>query len=266
MGAITLNRWMCVVTGCLLLGFCLGCLAERGQATEWGNLTGQFIFTGERQPPTQLEISRDQEICGKFSDLTVDQSLVTGKKGGLANVFVYLRESRLSDSQVHPEYLELPRTVTVANQGCIFQPHVAGLWVKHQKLVALNKDPCAHGFQVKAYRNMSLNQLLPPEKELVHQFEHGEKLPLRMSCSIHPWQEGWLVALNHPYFATSDESGAFTIRNLPAGEWEFQLWHEKAGYLVARDEWKRGRIKLKIEPGNNDLGVIKIAPGLLADK
>lgn len=261
-----MNRWKRAVTGCLLISCVTLWLSEIAGAAEWGTLTGQFIYTGPRQTPVKLEISRDQEICGKFEDLIVDQSLVTGKNGGLANVFVYLRESRLKDSLIHPDYQKMPERVTIENKGCIFQPHVAGLWVKRQKLQAVNKDLCAHGFQVKAYRNMSLNQLLPPGKELAHQFEYGEKLPLRMSCSIHPWQEGWLVALNHPYFATSDTAGRFTIRNLPVGEWEFQLWQEKAGYLAVRDEWKRGRIKLKIEPGKNDLGVIEVAPEVFSGK
>ena len=235
-------------------------------AAEWGTLTGQFIYTGPASEPEKLEISRDQEICGKFSDQIVNESFVTGKKGGLQNVFVYLRESRLDSEKIHESYQELSPQVTILNQGCIFQPHVAGLWVQKQKLQAVNQDQCAHGFQVKAYRNNSLNQLLPPGEKMQHTFEFGEKMPLRMGCSIHPWQDGWLIPLNHPYFATSDKTGRFTIQHLPVGEWEFQLWHEKAGYLVAKDDWKRGRIKLKINSGKNDLGVIQVTPAMFAGK
>ena len=55
------------------------------------------------------------------------------------------------------------------------------------------------------------------------------------------------------------------IKNLPAGEFEFQFWQEKAGYVqqVSRDgtniEWVRGRVKIKIEDGKTtDLGEIVI--------
>ncbi len=250
----------------LLVCSLAGMLTTTVAAAEWGTLTGQFIYTGQVPQPEKLDISRDEAICGKFSDLIVEQGLLTGKNGGLQNVFIYLRESSLDESRIHADYQELPETVTIQNKGCIFQPHVAGLWVNRQKLLAENKDLCAHGFQVKGYRNTSLNQVLPPGQKMTHTFEYGEKLPLRMSCSIHPWQEGWLVALNHPYFATSDEMGRFKIKNLPVGAWEFQLWQEKAGYLAARSEWKRGRIKLQIKPGENDLGVIKVAPAVFADK
>ncbi len=248
-----------------LLLFCL--LMSLGKplpAAEWGSLSGQFLYTGQTAKPQKYDINKDQEICGKFSDQIVDQSLVVGKNGGVENIFIYLRESKLKDSQIHPDYQKLPESVSILNKGCIFQPHVAGLWVKKQKLVAVNQDLCAHGFQVKAYRNNSLNQVLPPGTNLSHRFEYGEKLPLRLSCSIHSWQEGWLIALNHPYFSTTDKTGAFVIRNLPVGDWEFQLWHEKAGYLVAKEKWKRGRVKVKIAPGKNELGVIKVTPEMFA--
>lgn len=261
-----MNRDQYSLLQCLLLMCLASLLVHPLQAAEWGTLTGQFIYSDKPAVLEKLEISRDQEICGKFSEQIVDQSLMIGKNGGVKNIFVYLRESKMDDSQIHASYQELPPAVMIQNKGCIFQPHVSGLWVKKQQLVAVNEDLCAHGFQVKAYRNPSLNQLLPPGEKMKHRFEYGEKLPLRLSCSIHPWQAGWLVALNHPYFSTSDETGGFSIKNLPVGDWEFQVWHEKAGYLIARDHWTRGRMKLKISSGKNDLGVIKVTPPMFAGK
>ena len=64
--------------------------------------------------------------------------------------------------------------------------------------------------------------------------------------------------------AKTDANGQFTISNLPVGEFEFQFWHERTGYLsdVAfgkRRLDKRGRIKIVIAPGENDLGRCGIA-------
>ena len=47
------------------------------------------------------------------------------------------------------------------------------------------------------------------------------------------------------------------------GQWEFQAWHEKVGYL-ATPEWPKGRFRFTVKPGSNDLGTIKIAPARLA--
>lgn len=71
------------------------------------------------------------------------------------------------------------------------------------------------------------------------------------------------MVLPHPYFAVTDETGSFTIKNLPVGDCQIRLWHEKMGGIEAREEWKRGVIKIKIKPGNNDLGLIKISPKLV---
>jgi hypothetical protein len=55
------------------------------------------------------------------------------------------------------------------------------------------------------------------------------------------------------------------IENLPVGEeLEFQLWHEKGGYLDEfkiggkKTDAKRGRIDFTVESGDTDLGDIVI--------
>jgi hypothetical protein len=35
-----------------------------------------------------------------------------------------------------------------------------------------------------------------------------------------------------PYFATTDKTGKFSMKNVPARDWEFQLWHESVGYFT----------------------------------
>ena len=40
-----------------------------------------------------------------------------------------------------------------------------------------------------------------------------------------------LVVRPNPYFAVSDAKGNFEIKDLPAGELEFQVWHEHCGYV-----------------------------------
>ena len=56
-------------------------------------------------------------------------------------------------------------------------------------------------------------------------------MPVKVACNIHPWMNAWLVVKDHPYMAVSDDNGKLEIKNLPAGEWSFQIWQEKAGYL-----------------------------------
>ena len=84
-----------------------------------------------------------------------------------------------------------------------------------------------------------------------------------LSDSIHPEIKGYLFIHSHPYAAASDREGKVTLKNVPVGEWTFVLWHEANGYIKAGKldgaaaEWPKGRIKVKVEPKVNKVGVIK---------
>jgi hypothetical protein len=42
----------------------------------------------------------------------------------------------------------------------------------------------------------------------------------------HVSARGFIAVFDHPYFAITDDNGAFTIDNLPAGTYTVKLWHE----------------------------------------
>ncbi len=86
-----------------------------------------------------------------------------------------------------------------------------------------------------------------------------EFLPGAIGSNLMMWAKAFIFPSRHPYFAVSAADGRFRIDNLPLGEWEFQVWHERKGY-VQTDDWMRGRFTLKIKPGEIDLGTIKLKP------
>ena len=224
------------------------------EAAEWGTLSGKFVYTGT---PVKQSDPRIPE----------DQSLIIGPQGGIKNIFVFIKDLRFKQELIHPDYQKLPDQVVIQHQGDHIEPHAAGLWQPHQELVVLNKTPhlhLTHLFPLKNHLPDSLHEN-PNRKKLI-QFEHAELLPMQIKCDIHPWESSYLLVHDHPYFAISDENGAFQIKNLPVGEWVFQFWHEQAGHLAAREDWERGRIKMQIKPGDNDLGEIKVSPELFTPK
>jgi plastocyanin len=46
-------------------------------------------------------------------------------------------------------------------------------------------------------------------------------------CNVHPEMEGYVLALPTPYFAVTDASGAYTIENVPDGDYTLKVWHPK---------------------------------------
>lgn len=234
-------------------------------AAEWGNLSGTIVHGGKTSAPAKIVISADKAFCGKHN--LVDESIVVGKDGGLKNVvvFVYLKRGETID--VHPSYEKLAEEpVKFNNKNCRFEPRMALLWNK-QKLLLGNEDSIAHNTKIDTFSNPPLNPIIPAGATFEQDFQLSERLPARVSCSIHPWMIGWLVVKDNPYFAVTDENGNFEIKNLPAGEWTFQFWHESTGYLsdvtiAGKDPgWERGRATVKIEADKTtSLGKATVAP------
>jgi plastocyanin len=55
----------------------------------------------------------------------------------------------------------------------------------------------------------------------------------RIFCNIHPHMAAYVMAVDTPYFAMSDESGAFTISGVPAGSYTYHAWRPGGQTLTA---------------------------------
>jgi plastocyanin len=51
---------------------------------------------------------------------------------------------------------------------------------------------------------------------------------VRVGCNIHDWMSGLIVVLPTTYFASTDASGAFTIKDVPPGAHTVVVWHERS--------------------------------------
>ena len=47
-----------------------------------------------------------------------------------------------------------------------------------------------------------------------------------LGCNIHDWMVAYVVVLDTPYFARSDEAGKATLK-APEGEYRLRVWHER---------------------------------------
>jgi plastocyanin len=46
----------------------------------------------------------------------------------------------------------------------------------------------------------------------------------RIFCNIHPQMAAYVMAVDSPYFGTTDQSGAFTIADVPADSYAYRAW------------------------------------------
>lgn len=237
--------------------------AEEG----WGALKGRFVLVGEPPKLAQLDPGNDQ-VCCKAEPR--DESLVLGEEKAIANVVVYLRPPRGTKTPVHPSYKESAKeTVEFDNKGCAFMPHVA-LVRTGQRVLLKNTDATNHSIK-GALGDEEFNFMLAAGGEEELSFDLHQRLPRPVGCSIHPFMRGYLLVRNDPYMAVSDREGNFEITHLPAGEHEFQFWHERSGYLknakhTDGDLGRRGRITVSIPTeGEVDLGVIEVDAAILSE-
>lgn len=247
-------------------------LSDQAGAADWGTLKGRFVYDGKPPEPPAINVDKDQAVCAKHKLLV--EKLLVDSNGGLANALVYLREK---NPAVSPAYeASAHDVVTLDNKDCHFIPHVVLLRTS-QILDIKNSDPIGHNTKADFINNPSFNNLIPADNDMKLVDKDGkpiltkeEGLPMPFSCSIHTWMSGVILIRSNPYMAHSVVDGSWEIRDLPAGkELDFQFWHEAAGNLKgvafkggAADT--KGRAKIMIKPGVNDLGDIKVPAKLLS--
>jgi len=233
-------------------------------AEEWGTIKGRFLYGGDAPTPSEIKADKDVEVCGKHKLL--QEELVVGADKGVANVVVFVRDK---DVKVHPDAAAEAKAAKVVldNKGCVFSPHVL---VVHtgQPLIIKNSDTVGHNSNVACAINPSSNSLIPAGDESIIVFKDMEALPVGVTCNIHPWMKAWVVVRPNPYATVSAADGSFEIKNVPAGEVELQLWHEKAGYIGEfsvggkSEKIAKGRRKVKVEAAGTNLGEMVLAPKL----
>jgi len=118
--------------------------------------------------------------------------------------------------------------VVIEQHGCIYVPHVVGVMAK-QPLHVDSKDATTHNVHfVSKGANDSVNKTEVENQSLPFVFSSSEMGDV-FKCDVHSWMQCHVEIMDHPFFAVTDKDGKFTLPKLPAGEYEFAVWHEKLG-------------------------------------
>jgi plastocyanin len=185
-----------------------------------GVITGKVKFVGSAPPPAQLEISRDQQVCG--TGTRPSESLIVSSAGGIKNVVVSL--ANINKGKAQPPSKQNP---TLVQEKCWFSPHIL-LIPAGSTIDVLNNDKVMHNIHTAGTVNPILNKAHPSfRKKLNFTLEKPETI--RVKCDIHGWMEAWFIVTAHPYYVVTDEQGAFTLTDVPPGTYSLEIWHETLG-------------------------------------
>ena len=191
-------------------------------ATGAASVTGKIVFDGAVPAAEKFKMSADA-FCAKAhpGDVAREDVVVAADKG-LANVFVYVKTGITG---TYPP----PATAAVIDQkGCTYHPHVFGV-VTGQNIEILNSDPTLHNIHSLPEKNEAFNLGMPVQgMKYTKKFDKPEVM-VRIKCDVHGWMSAFCGVVAHPFFAVTAADGTYMIKNLPAGTYTIEAWHEKFG-------------------------------------
>ena len=192
---------------------------DTGAVEGGGAVAGTVRFLGTAPAPKLLTITQDNEHCGK-KPLYSEELLVSASKG-LANVVVFVDGVAAGKEAVKT-------TVTLDNIDCRYEPHVVAM-VAGSMLKVGNSDPILHNTHARLPKSDVFNIALPMEGQIIDRTIDKMGL-MKVGCDAgHGWMSAWIASFDHPYFAVTDAEGAYSIPDLPPGEYTLVMWHEKLG-------------------------------------
>jgi plastocyanin len=123
-----------------------------------------------------------------------------------------------------------PKDHPVMDQkGLMFSPHI--MVVQQGTTVEfLNSDTVQHNvFWTAIGSDKKLGHNLgtwPKGEKRSFTFDKPGVVPVL--CNVHPEMAGYLVVTPTPYFAETDDSGVYKIKDVPDGSYTVTAWHEGA--------------------------------------
>jgi plastocyanin len=196
--------------------------AKRVDASKAGHIAGRVAIEGPVPQNGQIKMSGDPACIRANTDGASLESFVVDNSG-LENVFVYVKDG------LSGYYFDAPtEAVKLDQKGCRYHPHVFGLQVG-QPLEVTNSDPTLHNVHAMAHVNQEFNASTPFTGTKITKRFTAREVMVPFKCDVHGWMNAYAGVLDHPYFAVSANGGRFELKNLPAGTYTIEAWHEKLG-------------------------------------
>ena len=185
---------------------------------------GTIHFHGKAPAPVQIDMGMDPGCTVAKSEPNFSQQYVVAK-GGLANVYVYVKEG------LEGKHFAVPSSPAILDQkGCRYEPHVLAL-MTGQTLEVVNDDPTMHNVhaQPNAPSNPEWNMSQMPKGAPIEKTFHDPEVMMPVKCNQHPWMKAYVNVAANPFYAVSDANGNFEINGLPPGEYTIAAVHEALG-------------------------------------
>lgn len=211
--------------------FALIILLTASVSAQAGVVSGTASFDGTAPTMKSIKMDSDPYCALKHSEGLTKETVVVGPTGGLKNVFVYIKSGDELDAMIESGELTAPTTPVKLNQsGCHYDPHVFGIMIG-QTLEIQNSDQTLHNIHAMPTQGGAFNIGMPgkPEPWTINKSFKTKEIMVPIKCDVHSWMSSYAGVLDHPFFSVTDDQGKFEIKDLPAGQYVVEAWHEKLG-------------------------------------
>jgi plastocyanin len=219
------------VLSCALVCALFG--SARADEPKWVTIKGRVVFPADKPIPERKPLAVNAQACLAGGPILDETVIVDPKTRGVKNVVVYLRPNNnqpnaaFAANEIHPaDAKRKPADVVIDQPCCMFVARVTAARVG-DTVVVKNPAAIAHNFFWDSGNSGSHNVNVPVNGQWkMPNALAKEAAPIQYKCTIHPWMTGYVRVFDHPYFAVTDESGAFEIKDAPAGAFRIVFWHE----------------------------------------
>lgn len=188
-----------------------------------GTLTGKIAFEGAAPAAETIKADADPKCKMMHPEGLAADSVIVNGNGTLKNVFVYVKQG------LEGKKFDAPKTaVTLDQHGCQYAPKVFGIQAG-QPLEIINSDDTLHNVHALSSNSPQFNMGMPIKGMKIKKNFAKPEVMVKIKCEVHPWMATYAGVLDHPFYAVSNDQGGFEIKDLPAGNYVIEAWHEKYG-------------------------------------
>lgn len=189
-----------------------------------GTITGTVSFTGQAPEAQVIQMAADPFCQAAHADAPArTERVVVNSDGSLRWAFVRVTEGLPAGTPGPPA-----EPVLLDQQGCIYAPHVLGVQAG-QPIQIRNSDTTLHNVHALSENNPDFNIAQPIQGMTTTRTFENPEVMVSVKCDVHPWMASYIGVVEHPYFAVTDDTGGFTIPDLPPGDYVLEVWHEALG-------------------------------------
>ncbi len=211
-------------------------LYQQVEVQNGGTIRGIVHLSGEAPPVQDFEVTKNEDHCG----ITKRSPRLSMSGGGVRNAVVFIEEITAGKA--------ITTATAVLNQeDCEYDPHVL-IHQLGEPLVIVNTDPIlhnVHAYRMRATRPRSIVNIAQPRQgqriTISARRFRTPGLVMAICDAGHPWMSAHIMVAEHPYYALTDESGGFTLNNVPAGNYRLRMWHE--GVALIETAFEDGKPK-----------------------